>query len=194
MYFSNAEIYTNRSISLNYGANDARETGLWLYKQGSTSSYIKLITAKWASSTTLPSLYIGSTSGTAAPEIYLTGSGISTGTATIASNGRLTTSSSSIRFKNIINENPDRNSYHNSLMKLRPIEFEYKENYTDDPDTLNLGFIAEEVAEVAPIMRWCGKNQETGELTIDNYKDRPLVTMLVMEAQEKDKVISKLQE
>jgi hypothetical protein len=62
----------------------------------------------------------------------------------IDSNGQLGTASSSRRFKTDVDDMGD---FTRDLMRLRPVTFRYKERGSD---RLELGLIAEEVAEVYP--------------------------------------------
>ena len=65
----------------------------------------------------------------------------------INSSGRLGTLPSSARFKEEIRDMGDATA---GLMKLRPVTFYYKPEYTDGPRSLQYGLIAEEVAEIYP--------------------------------------------
>lgn len=65
----------------------------------------------------------------------------------IDTNGQLGTINSSRRFKRDIVDMGDAS---NSLMKLRPVTFHYKQPSTDGVDRLEYGLIAEEVASVYP--------------------------------------------
>ncbi len=65
----------------------------------------------------------------------------------INSNGQLGTVTSSRRFKEQINDMGDSTS---ALMKLRPVSFLYKPEYSHGDPTLQYGLIAEEVAAVYP--------------------------------------------
>jgi len=65
----------------------------------------------------------------------------------INSNGKLGTATSSLRFKEQIRDMADSTS---ALMKLRPVTFFYKPDYTNGERTLQYGLIAEEVAKVYP--------------------------------------------
>jgi trimeric autotransporter adhesin len=65
----------------------------------------------------------------------------------INSNGRLGTTTSSLRFKEQVRDMGDSTS---ALMKLRPVTFLYKAEYADGEHTLQYGLIAEEVAKVYP--------------------------------------------
>jgi len=65
----------------------------------------------------------------------------------INSNGRLGTTTSSLRFKERVRDMGDSTS---ALMRLRPVTFFYKGEYADGERTLQYGLIAEEVAKVYP--------------------------------------------
>jgi hypothetical protein len=65
----------------------------------------------------------------------------------INSLGKLGTLPSSQRFKEDIRDMGDATA---GLMKLRPVTFYYKPEYTDGPRRLQYGLIAEEVAEIYP--------------------------------------------
>lgn len=65
----------------------------------------------------------------------------------VNSNGKLGTVTSSRRYKEDIEDMGDASS---NLMKLRPVAFHYKPEYSDGPRTRQYGLIAEEVAEVYP--------------------------------------------
>lgn len=124
-----------------------------------------------------------------------TGSGTSV---VVSSGGVLMRSSSSKRYKHDINYDVDKIHYHDILMSLKSAEYVYNSN----PGILELGMIAEDVSEVAPIATFYGSVpdynddgtviSETPTNTPENYKDRTIIQMLVMEAQEKDKVIEKM--
>src|SRR5271166_868362 len=65
----------------------------------------------------------------------------------INSNGQLGTLTSSLRFKEQVRDMGDST---NALMKLRPVTFFYKPEYSKGERTLQYGLIAEEVAKVYP--------------------------------------------
>ena len=65
----------------------------------------------------------------------------------INSNGQLGTLTSSLRFKEQVRDMGDST---NALMKLRPVTFFYKPEYSKGERTLQYGLIAEEVAAVYP--------------------------------------------
>ena len=65
----------------------------------------------------------------------------------VNSYGKLGTLPSSGRFKEDIRDMGDATG---GLMKLRPVTFYYKPEYTDGPRRLQYGLIAEEVAEIYP--------------------------------------------
>jgi hypothetical protein len=65
----------------------------------------------------------------------------------INSDGKLGTTTSSLRFKEQVRDMGGRTD---ALMKLRPVTFLYKPEYADSGRTLQYGLIAEEVAKVYP--------------------------------------------
>jgi hypothetical protein len=65
----------------------------------------------------------------------------------IDSNGQLGTVSSSLRFKEDIQ---DMGAASNDLMRLRPVTFRYKQPFEDGSKPIQYGLVAEEVAEVYP--------------------------------------------
>lgn len=65
----------------------------------------------------------------------------------INSAGRLGTNTSSLRYKERIQDMGDST---NALMKLRPVTFYYKPDYAEGERTMQYGLIAEEVAKVYP--------------------------------------------
>jgi hypothetical protein len=65
----------------------------------------------------------------------------------INSNGQLGAMASSRRYKEQIRDMGDSSS---RLMRLRPVSFLYRPEYSDSPRELQYGLIAEEVAEVYP--------------------------------------------
>ena len=65
----------------------------------------------------------------------------------VNSSGKLGTITSSRRYKEDIADMGDASR---NLMKLRPVAFHYKPEYSDGPRTMQYGLIAEEVAEVYP--------------------------------------------
>jgi len=67
----------------------------------------------------------------------------------INNNGKLGTTTSARRFKENITDMGD---VSDGLMKLRPVTFNYKPEYSDGSHLLQYGLIAEEVAEVYPDM------------------------------------------
>lgn len=116
----------------------------------------------------------------------------------INSSGQIGKASSSRRFKSKINYDLDTENYHNILMNLKSAEYEYNCRL----GTTELGMIAEDVEELSPVAalyeyqpiydeneNFIGE-EKTGQ--VENYKDRAIIQMLVMEAQRKDKEISEL--
>jgi hypothetical protein len=78
-------------------------------------------------------------------------SAVTTGLAAVPvlvdSNGQLGTVSSSIRFKEDVQDMAEASS---GLLRLRPVTFRYKKPYADGSKPVDYGLIAEEVAEVYP--------------------------------------------
>jgi hypothetical protein len=78
-------------------------------------------------------------------------SGVTTGLAAVPvlidGNGQLGTVSSSIRFKEDVQDMAGASS---GLLRLRPVTFRYKKPYSDGSKPVDYGLIAEEVAEVYP--------------------------------------------
>lgn len=109
-----------------------------------------------------------------------------TGTsAVVNTSGYLIKNTSSIRYKNNVDYEINRQEYHNQLMQLKPCTFEYKVQ----PGETQLGLIAEDVAEINPDI----PNYDLEGLP-ESLKDRDLTTLLIIEAQEKDKEIAALKE
>jgi hypothetical protein len=86
--------------------------------------------------------------GTAVPNFIRYG-GTSAGGVSVYvnSNGQLGTLTSSLRFKEQVRDMGDSTS---ALMKLRPVTFLYKQEYSKGDRTVQYGLIAEEVADVYP--------------------------------------------
>lgn len=116
----------------------------------------------------------------------------------IKSDGTIGKATSSRRFKTNINYDLDFDNYHNVLMNLKSAEYEYNSKL----GTTELGMIAEEVEELSTIAalyeyqpvydkdgNFVGE-EKTGQ--VENYKDRAIIQMLVMEVQRKDKEIQEL--
>ena len=103
----------------------------------------------------------------------------------INSDGQLVKYSSSIRYKTAVDYDLDSDEYHNYLMKLKPCTYEYKEERYQP----NLGLIAEDVYDVNPDFVNFDENFE-----IESFKDRDIMTLLIMESQRKDKEIEELKQ
>jgi trimeric autotransporter adhesin len=93
----------------------------------------------------------------------------------INSNGQLGAMASSRRYKEQILDMGDSSS---QLMRLRPVSFLYRPEYSDSPRKLQYGLIAEEVAEVYPELVEYGKD---GLPYTVRYQ--ALIPMLLNEAQ-----------
>ncbi len=93
----------------------------------------------------------------------------------INSNGQLGAATSSLRFKEQVQ---DMGESTDALMKLRPVTFFYKPDYANDERTLQYGLIAEEVAKVYPELV---ANDKDGQPYSVRYQY--LSTMLLNEVQ-----------
>lgn len=121
-----------------------------------------------------------------APPIYA--STQSGSTVTVASDGTLKRTSSSIRYKNILSRDLDKDKYHSALMNFEPVEYEFK----TEAGVPLLGMIAEEVAKEVPIVAIKTIPTEEQPAIVDDYQDRAIISMLVLEAQRKDQEIQDL--
>ena len=100
---------------------------------GSESNTIRIASDRSVTAAYIGGIY-GSTSSSGIP-VY------------VNSNGQLGTQTSSLRFKEQIADMGDSTG---ALMKLRPVTFLYKPEYSKGDRTLQYGLIAEEVAQVYP--------------------------------------------
>ena len=137
--------------------------------------------------------------------IQMTGIPSGTGTAlAIGSQGDIVKQSSSRRFKSDIEYVTNTSEYHNALMNMKPATFKVN---SDKNGVTKLGMIAEDVAEVCNIaaieeyepvyedkkgevdtnkdIRKPISFDKTGN--VENYDDRAVITMLVMEVQRLNK-------
>jgi hypothetical protein len=93
---------------------------------------------------------IGSSTQTATFLAGVNGVTVSSGSEVfVDSNGQLGTVTSSIRFKDDVDDMGDASR---NLMKLRPVTFHYKAGYDDGSHLLQYGLVAEEVAKVYPAL------------------------------------------
>ncbi|MFY9826873.1 MAG: tail fiber domain-containing protein [Thermoanaerobaculia bacterium] len=93
---------------------------------------------------------IGSSTQTAAFLAGVNGVTVSSGSEVfVDSNGQLGTVTSSIRFKEDVDDMGDASG---NLMKLRPVTFHYKAGFDDGSHLLQYGLVAEEVAKVYPAL------------------------------------------
>jgi hypothetical protein len=93
----------------------------------------------------------------------------------IDSNGQLGTVSSSVRFKEDIQ---DMGNASTDLMQLRPVTFRYKNPFADGSKAIQYGLIAEEVAEVYPDLV-----AHSADGQIETVKYQVLDSMLLNELQ-----------
>jgi len=105
----------------------------------------------------------------------------------VNSSGQLGTITSSRRYKENIQEMGDASS---GLMKLRPVTFHYKPEYSEGPSTVQYGLIAEEVAEVYPDL--VQYDPKTGQPQTVYY--HLINAMLLNEVQKQQKELSALKE
>jgi hypothetical protein len=165
------------------------------------------------------SIYIGSpgfstdTNGTmrigspyAETSFFVAGvSGVTTGSngavpVVIDSNGQLGTVSSSLRFKEDVQDMGDASS---DLLRLRPVTFRYKQPYKDGSKPIDYGLIAEEVADVYPDL--VVRNKDGQIQTVQYQKLTPMLLNEVQKlhsdleqqnqrAQQQDETIRQLQD
>lgn len=115
----------------------------------------------------------------------------------INSSGRLYTTGSSRRFKENISYDIDKEFYHNALMRFKTAEFNFK-----GEDICKLGMIAEDVEEQCSIAALYEDEpiyaddsetvtgfKRTGN--VNNYDDRAIIQMLVMEVQRLNEIIER---
>jgi len=93
-------------------------------------------------------------------------------------NGQLGTVNSSRRFKEDIQDMGDAS---NSLMRLRPVTYRYKQPYADGSKPLDYGLIAEEVAEVYPDLVVTNKDGQ-----VETVQYQKLTPMLLNELQKQN--------
>ena len=115
--------------------------------------------------------------------------GVTTGVANgitvlIDSNGQLGTISSSRRYKEDIRDLADASS---GLMRLRPVQFRYKDAYADGSKPAEYGLIAEEVADVFPNL--VVYDRDGRPETVQYHK---LVPMLLNEMQKLQRQVEEL--
>jgi len=87
---------------------------------------------------------------------------------------------SSRRFKENINSWSDNGL--NTILALNPVTFTYKSDYYKNPETLMLGLIAEEVAEVSPYLADFENEDRTGQ--VENVRYAHIVVPLIKAVQE----------
>lgn len=191
---------TGKSVTISAVSSTATNT-LTLSASGSTAGNVSIeaggpsgrLTLKTASagSINLTAGVTGSiniTSGTTSGSIKITAKTWTTGSGTAAyinGSGQIVKYSSSLRYKNNIDYDIDKEDYHNQLMSFKPCTYEYNEL----PYEQNLGLIAEDVYKVNPQLVNYDDNFE-----IESYRDRDITTILIIEAQEKDKKIKELED
>ena len=113
--------------------------------------------------------------------------GVSVGTTSVLidSNGQLGTASSSRRYKEDINDLGDVSEI---LMGLRPVTFRYKKAFNDGSKPLQYGLIAEEVANVDPMLVVYNADGQ-----VESVKYHLLPTLLLSEYQRQQRRIEDLE-
>jgi len=107
----------------------------------------------------------------------------------IDSNGFMARSTaSSIRFKeNVLNWE---NKGIETILKLKPVTFNYKKNYYNKADINFLGLIAEDVAEVSPYLADYENENRTGQ--VENVRYANIVVPLIAAIKEQQTIIDSL--
>jgi hypothetical protein len=164
------------NTALGYGAGGNLTSGgenIYIVNAGvsSESGAIRIGTAPAQTSTYIAGIYGVNTSGI---PVY------------INSNGQLGTVSSSRRYKEDIQDMADASS---GLMRLRPVTFRYKKQFSDGSKPIQYGLIAEEVAEVYPDLV-----ARTADGQIETVKYQVLDSMLLNELQKQKEQIRSLEE
>lgn len=99
--------------------------------------------------------------------------------------GNIVKRSSAKKYKENINYNLDYDYWHKVFMKLKSVSY----NYKNTQNTFELGMIADDVAKICPdIVRYSNKEKTD----VENYDDRAIIQMLVMEVQRLNKEIDRL--
>ena len=163
--FSNTSGGANTYAGFNAGASNNGTDNIYLGHSAGDGVTSENNTTRLGSAAYISSTYVAG--------IY--GVNVSGATVQINSNGQLGTVSSSRRYKEQIRDMGDGSS---QLMRLRPVTFLYKPEYSESPRKLQYGLIAEEVAEVYPELVEYGMD---GQPYTVRYQ--LLIPMLVNEAE-----------
>jgi len=165
----------NNNIAIGYQAGFSVTTGsnniqIGNEGAGSDSDAIRIGTAGTQTTAFIAGIYGVTTSASNAVPVL------------IDSNGNLGTISSSRRYKDDIQDMADASS---GLMRLRPVTFRYKKQFSDGSKPIQYGLIAEEVAEVYPDLV-----ARTTDGQIETVKYQVLDSMLLNELQKQNTTIS----
>lgn len=161
-------------------------TGGMVINGGGAANGIKITNTSGPISLSTSSSTISITSSKGSVDVQgSTWSSTSGTNACINSSGKLCKQSSSLRYKTNVDYDVDTEHFHEVLMNLKPCTYEYKEV----PDEQNLGLIAEDIFELdAQLLNY------DDDFEIESYRDKDMLTVLIIEAQNKDKVIKDLKE
>ena len=119
-----------------------------LQLNGASGTTLGTATLAVGGNTTIDGTTIGSGNITAQSYLINSGIAIQNGTAVhILSGGRLVQSTSSERFKKNIVTIPE-GGWLDKVLQIRPVNFQYDEAYTEAPDEVISGLIAEDIAEI----------------------------------------------
>lgn len=103
---------------------------------------------------------------------------------TIDSNGEVLKKSSAKKYKTNMSYDVDKDYWHNVFMKLKTGSYNYKHT----PNVFELGMFADDVAEICPEI---ARYSDDG---VENYEDRAIIQMLVMEVQRLNKELQVLKQ
>ena len=116
------------------------------------------------------------------PNLSKTGSGAFN--LVVDENGEMLKRSSAKKYKTNISYDIDTDYWHNVFMQLKTGSY----NYKNTPNVFELGMFADDVAEICPQI---ARYSEDG---VENYDDRAIIQMLVMEVQRLNKEIQTLKD
>lgn len=105
---------------------------------------------------------------------YLSKTGSGNFNLTINDNGEVLKKSSAKKYKTNMSYDINKDYWHNVFMQLKTGSY----NYKNTPNVFELGMFADDVAEICPqIVRY------SADGSVENYEDRAIIQMLVMEVQ-----------
>lgn len=164
---SNTAIGVNAGYDLTTGSYNI-DIGAQVTGSASDSGVIRIGGAPNQTSIYVAGIY-GVTTGTTGAEVY------------VDSVGQLGTKSSSIRYKEDVQDMDDASD---GLFQLRPVTFRYKQPLADGSKPIDYGLIAEEVADVYPEMVSRNTNGQ-----VETVQYSKLTPMLLNEVQKQHQLI-----